>query len=133
MKTAKKLLCLALVIVMAAGFVTFAAAKDASEYTDIDSVDPAALEALYVFTALGITEGYPEGNFGPKTSFTRAEAAKIIATMLTGASASLLQPNDTLFKDVPKGHWWCNMIRTYLSYVLILIGKRRFMPLSEKR
>ena len=35
-----------------------------------------------------------------------------------------------------RGYWWSNMIRTYLSYVLILIGKRRFCvtaTLSEKR
>jgi len=38
MKTAKKLLALVLVIVMAVGLTSFAAAKTADEYTDIASI-----------------------------------------------------------------------------------------------
>jgi len=120
MKTAKKLLALVLVIVMAVGLVSFASAKDAATYTDIDDVDPAALEALYVMSAIGVTQGYPEGNFEPKGSFTRAEASKIIAWMLVGEKADLLPNADAQFKDTV-GHW----ASKYIAYCVtqgILVG-----------
>ena len=106
MKTAKKLLCLALVLVMALGLVPFASAKNAADYTDIASVtDPDALEALYVMSAIGVTEGYPEGHFGPNTTFTRAEATAIISRMLLGDKAASLPASGTIFTDVPADFW----------------------------
>ena len=106
MKTAKKLLCLALVLVMALGLVPFASAKNAADYTDIASVtDPDALEALYVMSFIGVTEGYPEGHFGPNTTFTRAEATSILAKMLLGSKATSLPASGTIFTDVPADFW----------------------------
>ena len=106
MKTARKLLCLALVLVMALGVVPFASAKNAADYTDIASVtDPGALEALYVMSHIGVTEGYPEGHFGPSTTFTRAEASTIIARILLGDKAATLPKSGTIFTDVPADFW----------------------------
>ena len=130
MKTAKKLLALVLVIVMAIGLTSLAAAKTADEYTDIASItDPDSLEALYVMTAIGITQGYPEGNFAPNGIFTRAEATKIVAWMLLGSAADSLPKTATQFSDVPAGFWASG----YISYctaqgILVGYGDGKFGP-----
>ncbi|MCL1834969.1 MAG: S-layer homology domain-containing protein [Oscillospiraceae bacterium] len=121
MKTAKKLLCLLLVMSLCVGLMSFAAAKDAADYTDIDDVDEAALEALYVMTGLGITQGFPEGNFGPKGQFTRAQAAKIIAWLLLGETADKLPLGSTQFSDVQADHYASGYI-TYCVANGIIVG-----------
>ncbi|MDR0489730.1 MAG: S-layer homology domain-containing protein [Oscillospiraceae bacterium] len=129
MKTPKKLLCLLLVAIMAIGVIPFASAKVASEYTDIGDVRPNSLEALYVLTALGIVEGFEEGNFGPDGTFTRAQAAAIVARMLIGASATRLPSAVTGFSDVPADHWASGPIAYCVAQGIIKgYGDGRFGP-----
>ena len=108
MKTAKKLLCLVIVLVMALGMVQLASAKPADknvdDYTDFDAIE--YKEAVDVLTALGVLSGYTDGSFGPTADITRAEAAKIICYVLLGTtSADALAKVATGFRDVPASHW----------------------------
>ena len=130
MKTAKKLLALVLVIVMAVGLTSFAAAKDAAEYKDIASItDPASLEALYVLSGIGVTVGRDDGNFDPAGIFNRAEAAAIIARMLLGANAENLPKSATIFSDVPADFWGSGYIAYCVSKgILVGYGDGKFGP-----
>ena len=119
MKTAKKLLALVLVIVMAVGLTSFAAAKDAATYTDIENVSEDAKVALYVLSAIGILEGFEDGSFGPKGSFTREQAAKIITWLLVGPSADRLPSIDTGFSDVKATDWSAKYIAYCVSQGVI--------------
>jgi len=130
MKTAKKLLALVLVIVMAVGLTTLAVAKDAAEYPDIGDVSDDAKVALYVLSAIGILDGRAEdGTFDPQGVFKRCEAAKIIAYLLMGPGAERLPPLDTGFKDVPATHWASKFIGYCVAQGVIMgYGDGNFGP-----
>ena len=51
-------------------------------YADAASIQDYAKEAVAVATAAGILAGYPAGTFLPQKSITRAEAAKILSTLM---------------------------------------------------
>ena len=111
MKTAKKLLCLMIVLVMAFGLLTFASADPADmnvdDYADFESIE--YVEAVDVLTALGILQGDGDAgarSFRPSDTITRAEASKIISYILLGTrAADQLVPSATGFSDVPSSHW----------------------------
>ena len=111
MKTAKKLLCLMIVLVMAFGMVPFVSAGPADmnvdDYADFDSIQ--YKEAVDVLTALGVLQGDGDDGaraFRPGDTITRAEASKIIAYILLGTrAADSLVPAATGFRDVPASHW----------------------------
>ena len=129
MKTSKKLLCVLLVVVMAIGVVPFASAKTASDYTDIASINPRALEPLSVMTAIGIIDGFPDGSFGPEKTFTRAQAATIVARMLVGPNAAFLPKAETGFRDVPVTQWANAFIAYCVSQGIVKgYGDGRFGP-----
>ena len=54
-----------------------------SKFVDFDYIGYWAVEAVNTMQSAGIINGFPDGTFGPMLNATRAQAARIIYTMLT--------------------------------------------------
>ena len=109
MRTLKKTLSLVLVVAMVLGLcVVGASAKDAVEnFTDdYQKVGAAYQEAVGVLVGVGIIDGMTETALEPQGSYTREQAAKIIAYMLLGKSkADSLKCTVAPFDDVAASRW----------------------------
>ena len=98
MKTLKKTLCLVLAVVMAVGVLVLPA-NAATEFTD--DADITHDEAVAVLSGLGIVNGVGDGSFNPDGTFTRAQAAALLANVvLTPDYAKELVGGTTKFSDV---------------------------------
>ncbi len=98
MKTLKKTLCLVLAVVMAVGVLVIPA--NAAEFTDADEITHD--EAVAVLSGLGIVNGVGDGSFNPDGTFTRAQAAALLANVvLTPDYAAILDSDKAVFSDVP--------------------------------
>ena len=71
-----------------------------------------------------ILTGYPDGNFRPDKSITRAEAAVIMARLL-GLQAEERLPS---FYDVPMDHWAYSAVEACRSFGLITGFEGKFRP-----
>ena len=91
----KKLISLLLVAVLLLSTVSAA-------FTDQNEISPEYTEAVDVMNQNGIIAGFTDGTFQPKGTLTRAQAAKIICTML---KADVEGAKAAGFTDVPAGHW----------------------------
>ena len=120
MRTLKKALSLVLVLAMVFALAVpgFAAdtTKKASDFKDYSKVTNK--EAVDVLTAIGVINGNADGTFGPEGSFTRAQAASIIAHMMLGAAADAQPSSATKFTDVPATHWQASTLLTAHSRAL---------------
>ena len=109
MRTLKKTLSLVLVVAMVLGLcVVGASAKDAVEnFTDdYQKVGAAYQEAVGVLVGVGIIDGMTETALEPQGTYTREQAAKIIAYMLLGKSkADSLKCTVAPFDDVAASRW----------------------------
>ena len=109
MRTLKKTLSLVLVVAMVLGLcVVGASAKDAVEnFTDdYEKVGAAYQEAMGVLVGVGIIDGMTETALEPQGTYTREQAAKIIAYMLLGKSkADSLKCTVAPFDDVAASRW----------------------------
>ena len=117
MKSLKKTLSLVLVLVMVLGMFgsSFAAFTDAKtiQYT----------EAVEVMTGIGAIAGYPEGDFRPAGTITRAEAAKMVAyTVLGKTVADNLRAQDSSFADVGADLAWAVPSIEYLKSINVING-----------
>lgn len=98
MKNLKRLI--ALVAVFAMALTTIAGAASFSDVAE----DSAYYEAVETLSKLGVIDGYTDGTFKPEQAVTRAEMAKLIATM-QGFGDSAESGSVTKFSDVPASHW----------------------------
>ena len=108
MRTLKKSLALVLALVMVLGLGVVGASADNAldNYTDTGDIGDAYLEAVGVLTGLGIVDGMTDTTIEPDGTYTRAQAAKIVATMLLGVDAAdSLKATTAPFEDVPTYHW----------------------------
>ena len=109
MRTLKKTLSLVLVVAMVLGLcVVGASAKDKVEnFTDdYQKVGAAYQEAMGVLVGVGIIDGMTETALEPQGTYTREQAAKIIAYMLLGKSkADSLGCTVAPFDDVAASRW----------------------------
>ena len=109
MRTLKKTLSLVLVVAMVLGLcVVGASAKDKVEsFTDdYQKVGAAYQEAMGVLVGVGIIDGMTETALEPQGTYTREQAAKIIAYMLLGKSkADSLKCTVAPFDDVAASRW----------------------------
>lgn len=114
MKSLSKVLALVLALAMAMTMFAGATVVSYTAYPDDDAFAGAAgKEAVAVLSALGIINGYPDGEFKPAGSVTRAEFAKMITVAKTGdPDASFYTVSSLPFKDTA-GHWALK----YLNYV----------------
>ena len=109
MRTLKKTLSLVLVVAMVLGLcVVGASAKDKVEsFTDdYQKVGAAYQEAMGVMVGVGIIDGMTETALEPQGTYTREQAAKIVAYMLLGKSkADSLKCTVAPFDDVAASRW----------------------------
>ena len=114
----KKFLSLVLALVMTMSLVTVSAgAKDFTDGSEITYK-----EAVDVISALGVVDGYSDGDFRPDDVLTRGAAAKIICNLILGpTTASALAAGTAPFKDVPVTNTFAGYI-TYCSQQGIISG-----------
>jgi len=114
----KKFLSLVLALVMTMSLVTVSAgAKDFTDGSEITYK-----EAVDVISALGVVDGYSDGDFRPDDVLTRGAAAKIICNLILGpTTASALAASTAPFKDVPVTNTFAGYI-TYCSQQGIISG-----------
>ena len=125
MRTLKKTLSLLLAVALVLSLtVVGASAYDnkVDDFDDVEDIGEEYIEAVGVMTGLGIIEGYDDGTFKPATSYTREQAAKIIAYMQLGpAAAEKLACTSAPFTDVAADRWSAGYI-AYAKDVGILDG-----------
>ena len=108
MRTLKKSLALVLALVMVLGLGVVGASADnkLDSYTDTDDLGDAYVEAMGVMTGLGIINGIDSTTLDPDGTYTREQAAKIIAYMQLGkAKADSLKCTVAPFDDVAASRW----------------------------
>lgn len=73
--------------------------------------------------------GYPEGNFLPKNSITRAETAAILSRIIAGGEVA---DKNSSFPDVPSGKWYTKYV-AHLEELGIMRGYEdgKFMPFNK--
>ncbi len=73
--------------------------------------------------------GYPEGNFLPKNSITRAETAAILSRIIAGGEVA---EKNSRFPDVPNGKWYTKYI-AHLEELGIMKGydDGKFIPTNK--
>ena len=114
----KKFLSLVLALVMTMSLVTVSVG--AKDFTDDSEIT--YKEAVDVISALGVVDGYSDGDFRPDDLLTRGAAAKIICNLILGpTTASALAASTAPFKDVPVTNTFAGYI-TYCSQQGIISG-----------
>ena len=111
MRNLKKVLAMALALVMSLSLVTIANADDFKDNNEISYK-----EAVDVMSAIGVINGYEDGSFQPDGILTREEAAKLICTLLLGDGSDKLGTTSSSFTDVAATRWsapyieYCNSL-----------------------
>ena len=126
MRNLKKVLSLALALVMLLGMMVVGAGA-AADFKDADSIKNT--EAVDVVSGIGVLLGDENKNFNPTGTLTRAEAAVVIAKLDLGeAFGNLATTNASTFTDVGANHW----AKAYIDYCaargLIVGSAGKFMP-----
>ena len=120
MRNLKKILALALALVMTLSLMTVANA-----FNDDKDIDATYNEAVQVLTGLKVFKGVNDGsNFAPKQTITRAEVAAIIYRIVTGDVNDVqagIYKDYAKFKDVAQNHWAAGYIG-YCSNAELIVG-----------
>ena len=127
MRNLKKILALALALVMAMSLMTVANAANFS-----DSADISYKEAVDVMVGIGVIDGMDDGSFDPNGTLTREQAAKLIATMMLGENAEKLGTTKSSFTDVAATRWSAPYIEYCVSSGFIAgMGDGTFNPTGK--
>lgn len=94
----------------------FAGNVSAKNYSDLPS-SHWAYKQIQTLTDEDVLVGYPDGNFKPDESATRAEFATMVIKALHQDKAPLKQAFE--FKDVPYKYWAFNSIQRAINFDLI--------------
>jgi len=109
MRTLKKTLSLVLVVAMVLGLCVVGASayNKVEDFTDdVSKIGDAYYEAVGVLTGIGVIDGMTETAFEPQGTYTREQAAKIIAYMMLGKDkADSLGCTAAPFADVAANRW----------------------------
>ena len=106
MRNLKKILALALALVMAMSLTTFVSASDFSDDADISYK-----EAVDVMTAIGVIDGMDDGSFDPNGTLTREQAAALICRMMLGKDgAEKLNTTYAPFDDVAADSYYYDSV-----------------------
>ena len=129
MRNLKKILALALALVMTLSVMTVANAA----FTDSSSIDATYTEAVDVLSGMGVFKGTGTGTtFSPKQSITRAEVAAIIYRIVTGDVTDKqagIYADYAKFNDVKSTAWYAGYVG-YCSNANLIKGdgKGNFLP-----
>ena len=127
MRNLKKILALALALVMSLSLMTVANAANFS-----DSADISYKEAVDVMVGIGVIDGMDDGSFDPNGTLTREQAAKLIATMMLGENAEKLGTTKSSFTDVAATRWSAPYIEYCVSSGFIAgMGDGTFNPTGK--
>ena len=127
MRNLKKVLSLALALVMLLGMMVVGAGA-ATDFKDADSIKNT--EAVDVVSGIGVLQGDENGYFNPEGTLTRAEAAVVVAKLDLGAAFGNLETtNASTFSDVPAGYWG----KPYIDYcfargLIAGVGNNKYNP-----
>ncbi len=129
MRNLKKILALALALVMTLSVMTVANAA----FTDSKDINADYNEAVEVLSGLGVFKGTGTGaTFSPKQSITRAEVAAIIYRIATGDVKDTqvgIYADYAKFKDVKSTAWYAGYVGYCANAELIKgDGKGNFLP-----
>jgi len=126
MKTLNRTLSLTLVFALVFSLMSFAFAANATTTTGAGYTDASSItykEAVDVMSGIKVINGYDNGNFGPKDSLTRAQAAKMVAyTVLDESVAATLPVKASSYKDVNANNAWAIPSIEYLTSKGIVAG-----------
>jgi hypothetical protein len=91
---------------------TTATATGLSQFSDADSISNEKKEAVAVLVGLGIIDGMGDGTFQPQGNLTRAQASKLVATLVkSGDKSDIPAPSADPFTDVAKSYWGAGAIK----------------------
>ena len=121
MRALKRILCLALALVLCFGLAGTAFAGNFDGYTDADTIGDAYVEAVDVMMGLGVINGMTDKQIGPLSPLTREQAAKIVAFLAVGGAAESFTAEGDPFTDVSADRWSAGYI-SYCKRAGILIG-----------
>ncbi len=123
----KKLLAITLSVLMLLSAIPFAGAASFKDSKDVDFMN---LEAVDVMSDLKIIAGFPEGDFKPNETLTRAQAAKILCCVVLGnTAADALAAGGTTFTDVPASNWANKYVEYCASKGIVSgVGSGKFDP-----
>ena len=138
MRTLKKTLSLLLAVALVLS-LTVVGASAAYTGNKVDTLKDAAdvgadySEAVGVMVGLGIIEGYDDGTLRPETTYTREQAAKIIAYMQLGPEkADSLRCTTAPFTDVAADRWSAGYIAYCVEKGIIDgMGDGTFQPEAQ--
>ncbi len=110
----KKLsLIIALVLIICFSTSIFAVESYNQGFGDV-GIDYWASSYIAEMNSRGVINGYPDGNFYPDNTVTRAEFAKI---MVCAAGMSMTSPSSQRFEDVPVGEWYAPYVEAACPYL----------------
>ena len=138
MRTLKKTLSLLLAVALVLS-LTVVGASAAYTGNKVDTLKDAAdvgadySEAVGVMVGLGIIKGYDDGTLRPETTYTREQAAKIIAYMQLGPKdAESLRCTKAPFTDVAADRWSAGYIAYCVEQGIIDgMGDGTFQPEAQ--
>jgi hypothetical protein len=122
MRNLKRVLSLALSLVMVLGLLVITSSAASTTTTDFKDADEITnVEAVEVLSALKVLEGDDNNNFNPTQILTRETAAKIICYMLIGPDNADKLGGSSVFSDVAADRWSAGYI-AYCTNLGILAG-----------
>lgn len=102
MKTTKRLLCVAIALIMtmsSLSMVAFADETSAAGFSDVTSEED-YYNAVNTLNIMGIINGYPDGTFGPEKNVTRAEFTAMLMRTLSLGTLGATSAAELPFTDV---------------------------------
>ena len=130
MRNFKKVLSLVLCLAMMLSIMVVGAG---AAFDDQDKIENA--EAVEMCTALGIIDGFEDGNYHPEKNITRAQAAKLISVMVNGGKDAVKDVAASSYTDVltDSSSAWANKYIEFCSVegIVVGVGGDRFAPAAN--
>ncbi len=130
MRNLKRVLALALAVIMMIGMMVTASA---ATYADEATIDAKYADAVEVTSDMGVFRGQGTG-FAPKATLTRAEAAAILYRVMnsdvTDAKVSLYDYESTKLADIEAGKWYTGYINFANNGGYVMGDGTNFYPLQ---
>ena len=130
MRNLKKVLSLVLCLAMMLSIMVVGAG---AAFGDQDKIENA--EAVDMCVALGIIDGFEDGNYHPEKNITRAQAAKLISVMVNGGKDAVKDSGTSRYIDVltDSSSAWANKYIEFCSVegIVVGVGGDRFAPAAN--